>query len=162
MTNHPKFHPFGKRSRQIAVGTTNRAVIYTRVSTKEQADTNQSLDLQEKKCQEYAIARNYIVVQHFGGTYESAKTDGRKEFVRMLTFVQQKSNGISHIIVLSPDRFSRTGGDAISLTAELRRAGVAVETVTQQADTRTAAGRFMQDLGFVMSHFGVQIGPSWE
>lgn len=150
-------HQFGKRSKQAAVGATSRAVIYTRVSTKEQADTNQSLELQEKKCQEYAAHRGYTVVEQFGGTYESAKTDGRKEFTRMLTFVRQKANGISHIIVLSPDRFSRTGGDAIALTAQLRKAGVAVETVTQQADTSTAMGRFMQDFGFVMSHFDNQM-----
>ena len=153
MTNQPIFHPLGKRSRQVAVGATNLAVIYTRVSTKEQADTNQSLELQEKMCRQYAASRGYIVVQHFGGTYESAKTDGRKEFTRLLTFVGRKSNGISHIIVLSPDRFSRSGGDAISLTAKLRTAGVAVETVTQQADTSTTTGRFMQEFGFVVSNY---------
>jgi site-specific DNA recombinase len=53
------------------------AVIYTRVSTKEQADTNQSLETQKKYCLQYAL-KNYLnVLGFFGGTYESAKTEER-------------------------------------------------------------------------------------
>ncbi|MCC3158627.1 recombinase family protein [Hymenobacter sp. 15J16-1T3B] len=75
------------------------------------------------------------VLEHFGGTYESAKSDGRKKISRMLKCVQQKANHISCIIVLSPDRFSRTDGEAIALNEKLRSLGVAVEFVTQQTDT---------------------------
>jgi len=56
------------------------AVIYARVSTKEQADTNQSLETQKKYCLQYAIKHDLNVLGSFGGTYESAKTDERNEF----------------------------------------------------------------------------------
>ena len=51
------------------------AIIYTRVSTKEQAETNTSLETQKKLCEQYAKNNNYIVKAYFGGTYESAKSD---------------------------------------------------------------------------------------
>ena len=59
--------------------TNNRkkAIIYTRVSTKEQADNNTSLTTQKKYCEEYAVKNGFEVVEYFGGTYESAKTDER-------------------------------------------------------------------------------------
>ena len=45
---------------------------------------------------------------YFGGTYESAKTDDRKEFNRMLSFVKRSKN-ITYVIVYSYERFSRSG-----------------------------------------------------
>ena len=147
------FQTFGKRSSQPILGATTNAVIYTRVSTKEQAETNQSLAIQKQKCLEYAIARGYTVVGTFGGTYESAKDDTRKEFTRMLRFVQQKTHKVSFIIVLSTDRFSRSGGNAIHLTSELRKSGVILETVTQQTDTRTCSGQFTQNFSLIISQY---------
>jgi len=69
------FQTFGKHSSQTVLAATTNAVIYTRVSTKEQAETNQSLAIQKQKCLEHAVARGYTVVRTFGGTYESAKKD---------------------------------------------------------------------------------------
>ena len=66
----------------------NRIVFYTRVSTKVQAENNQSLSMQKKYCDAYALEHGLEVAAYFGGTYESAKTDERKEFNRMLAFVK--------------------------------------------------------------------------
>ena len=46
-----------------------KAVIYTRVSTKEQADTNTSLETQKKYCENYAKSLGLDVIGYFGGTY---------------------------------------------------------------------------------------------
>ncbi|UOQ76525.1 recombinase family protein [Hymenobacter sp. 5516J-16] len=144
---------FGKPSKQTVLSATNRVVIYTRVSTKEQADTNHSLALQKKQCLEHAQVNGYEVVEHFGGTYESAKDDGRKEFTRMLKFVQQKSNRISRIVVASFDRFSRSGGAAIALITKLRGEGVSVDAVTQQIDASTPEGQLFQAIQMLMNNF---------
>jgi site-specific DNA recombinase len=98
------------------------AIIYTRVSTKEQAETNTSLETQKKLCEQYAKNNNYIVKAYFGGTYESAKSDDRKEFKRMLKFAKQSST-VGYIIVYSYDRFSRTGSSASQITSELLEDG---------------------------------------
>jgi site-specific DNA recombinase len=96
-------------------GKVKQALVYTRVSSKEQADKNLSLDFQKRIINEYAQKNDFTVLDYFGGTYESAKTDGRKEFMRMLEFIKKNKGKISHILVYTLDRFSRTGGGAIKL-----------------------------------------------
>src|SRR4051812_15650605 len=76
-----------------------QAVIYTRVSSKEQQDTNLSLEFQKKTIIEYANRNGFGIVESFGGKYESAKTDGRIEFNRMLNFIKSKKGAISHVLV---------------------------------------------------------------
>jgi site-specific DNA recombinase len=100
--------PKGKASDNTKQSQRN-AVIYTRVSTKEQADTNQSLEIQKKYCLQYALKNDLNVLGFFGGTYESAKTDERNEFNLMIRFVKNQKEGVSAILVYSLDRFSRTG-----------------------------------------------------
>src|SRR5579872_4268183 len=102
------FVRFAKGSKAFKVKGSN-CVIYTRVSTKEQADNNFSLETQKKACEQYARKCGYQIMGYFGGTYESAKTDERKEFNNMLSFVRKSKEKISYIIVYSVDRFSRSG-----------------------------------------------------
>lgn len=47
------FKAFIKPSHQLTKPTTTNSVIYTRVSTKEQADNNMSLETQRKICEQY-------------------------------------------------------------------------------------------------------------
>ena len=128
------------------------AIIYTRVSTKEQAETNTSLETQKKLCEQYAKNNNYIVKAYFGGTYESAKSDDRKEFKRMLKFAKQSST-VGYIIVYSYDRFSRTGSSASQITSELLEDGIQVKAVSQDVNTLTASGKFQQNLFYTASIF---------
>ena len=92
----------------------------------------------------YADRRGLNVVGYFGGTYESAKTDDRKEFNRMLTFVKRSKN-ISYIIVYSYERFSRSGINGASIADDLlKKYGVITLAATQELDPRTPAGSFQQ------------------
>lgn len=147
---------FGKWSKSSSVrnyrGPEKAAVVYTRVSSKEQADNNLSLDFQRKAIEEYALRNGFATLEYFGGTYESAKTDGRKEFQRMLDFIKKNKGKVSHILVYTLDRFSRTGGGAIKLAEELReKYGVTVFAVTQPADTSNASGVLQQSIHFIFS-----------
>jgi len=135
---------------------TNNVVIYTRVSSREQAMKNMSLENQKEALERYALSEGLNVVQAFGGTYESAKTDGRKEFQRMLSFVKQarKSTPISKILVYSLDRFSRSGGEAIVLAKELRKKyGLRIYAYTQPIDTRDASGQFQESIQLIFSNY---------
>ncbi|TCI91536.1 recombinase family protein [Tenacibaculum sp. M341] len=126
----------------------NNAVIYTRVSSSDQED-NTSLASQKKHCDLYAQRRNLNVVGYFGGTYESAKTDDRKEFNRMLTFVKRSKN-ISYIIVYSYERFSRSGINGASIAEELlKKYGVITLAITQELDPTTPSGSFQQKIFFL-------------
>jgi site-specific DNA recombinase len=126
---------------------TNLAVMYTRVSGKGQFDKNESLETQRKSIEEYALRNNLIIVSAFGDTYESAKTDARKEFQRMLNFVKTSKGKISSILVYKMTRFSRTGGKAISIADELReKHGVHIKAVTEPIDTSNANGVLFHDM----------------
>jgi len=131
-----------------------RAVVYTRVSSKEQYDKNLSLDWQRKAIDEYVGRTHFEILDYFGGTYESAKTDGRKEFLRMLDFIKRQKGKVSHILVYLLDRFSRTGGGAIKLAQDLReKYGVTIIAVTQPIDTSNPGGVFQQDIQFLFSKY---------
>ncbi len=129
------------------------AVIYTRVSTKEQAETNQSLETQKKYCLQYALKHDLNILGFFGGTYESAKTDERNEFNRMIRFVKNQREGVSMILVYSLDRFSRTGDNAIFISSELKRQGISIISVTQPIDVSTHSGVLQQNIQFIFSKY---------
>jgi site-specific DNA recombinase len=127
-------------------------VIYTRVSSQEQAQNNGSLEVQNKYCNNYAATHSISIKEYFGGTYESAKTDGRKEFQRMLEYVKKHKN-ISYIIVFNYDRFSRSGAAASHLSEELSKQGITVKSVTQDIDTSTAIGRLQENFFHMLNNF---------
>ncbi len=158
MSNLESFQKWSKTSSVPFATNLKQAVVYTRVSSKEQADKNLSLDFQMKTVMEYARKQGIEILSFFGGTYESAKTDGRKEFQRMLEFIRKNKGRVSHILVYTLDRFSRTGGGAIKLAQELRdKHGVTVFAVTQPTDTTNVSGVFQQNIQFLFSEFDNQL-----
>ena len=149
------FSRFSKGSELIPV-TKTEAVIYTRVSTKEQADNNASLDTQMKHCKKYAEEKGLEIVEFFGGTYESAKDDERKEFQKMLSFVKRRKS-IGYVIVYSYDRFSRSGPSGAFISHELKQRGVKVVSVTQSIDHNDPSGNFMEGIYHLFSEFDNQL-----
>lgn len=131
----------------------DECVIYTRVSTKEQAEGNLSLETQKKACEQYASRQKYQILSHFGGTYESAASDERKEFKRLIEFCKRKRSRSVKIIVYSLDRFSRTGDNAIWLSRQLRELGIQIISVTQPIDTKNPAGVLQQNILFLFSQY---------
>ena len=146
------FNQFAKKGKAIKLRTDGKAVIYTRVSTKEQAENNASLETQLKYCNELAKKKGLEVAEYFGGTYESAKSDERKEFQKMLNYVKRRSN-IGYIIVYSYDRFSRTGANGAYISDQLKKQGIVTISATQEVDTSTSAGSFQQNLYYMFSQF---------
>jgi len=144
------------KSTKASAKRTNNCIIYTRVSTKEQ-EQGYSLDAQLKDCDEFARKNNYNVLGHFGGTYESAKTDERKEFNRMLQFVKRSKEKVTYIIVHMVDRFSRSGANAIYIKEQLKGEGVYIQSVRQPVDTSTSSGDFQQNIQMIFSHYDNQV-----
>lgn len=152
--NHTLLSQFAKGNNGETTRTgIQNCVIYTRVSSKEQMDTNQSLEWQKKYCTDYATKNQFVIKGYFGGTYESAKSDERKEFNRMLKFVKASKEKISFILVYSLDRFSRTGDSAIYIAGQLKKTGVNIIAVTQPIDTNSHAGVLQQNIQFIFSKY---------
>ena len=101
------------------MNTTNlnkkKAVLYCRVSTKEQVEDGNSLVVQEKACREYAEKNSYEIAEIFIEQGESAKTADRTELQKMLNYCSEKKNMVSVVIIYKIDRLSRNTYDYGSL-----------------------------------------------
>lgn len=152
-TNH-LFKIFGKGKKQSRIET-NECVVYTRVSSAKQMD-GLSLEVQIKAAKEYIEKHKLNVREFFGGTYESAAKDERKEFQRMIEYLKKTKNKISKILVYSLERFSRNE-NSIWLSSQLRKLGTEVVSITQPIDTTNPAGIMQQKMLFIFGEFDNQL-----
>ncbi len=122
--------------------TSNDVWLYTRVSSKNQFDTNSSIENQKLSALEFVNSNNYVITNEFGGTYESAKGDfTRKEFSKLIEAVKTSKKKPRAILIYKMNRFSRSGGSAIGLVNELiHDIGVHLIEVTTGKNTFTPRG----------------------
>jgi site-specific DNA recombinase len=90
------------------------AVIYTRVSSREQEQEGFSLDAQSKLLREYAERNALQIVLAFEDV-ETAKTTGRKQFGEMISFLQRNRRTCRTLLVEKTDRLYRNFKDAVTL-----------------------------------------------
>lgn len=105
------------------------AVIYCRVSSKEQVDGT-SLESQEIACREYAARHQLSVSRVFVERGESAKFADRTQLLEMLEFCRKGERHIEELLVWKVDRLARNVGDHFSIKAALQKLGVRVVSVT--------------------------------
>ena len=127
------------------------AALWTRVSTERQEENNCSLETQERICREYAAKHGITIKKQYGGTHESAKTEG--QLYRKMIAEVAADRDINIILVYSFDRFSRAGNEAIMTKAYLKSKGVYVISATQPIDTDSCAGEFMENILFLFNQF---------
>ena len=125
--------------------TTNRAVLYCRVSTKEQVDEGNSLSTQEKACKDFAYKNGYEITEVFMEQGESAKTTERTEWLRLMSYCADKKNNIGVVIAYKIDRISRNTDDYSQIRILLKRYGVEIKSTTEHFEN-TPAGRFMENI----------------
>lgn len=124
---------------------TKRAVIYCRVSTKEQVVEGNSLSSQERICREYADRNNFEIAEVFLEKGESAKTDDRTELLRLLSYCEHKRNRIDVVVFYKIDRWARYHLDYGNLKVRLKKNGIIVQSATEHLED-TPAGRFMENV----------------
>ena len=122
-----------------------KAVIYCRVSTKEQVEEGNSLATQERLCREYATKNGYEVASTFIEMGESAKTADRTELKKMFAFCSVKKNKISAVIAYKIDRISRNTDDYSQIRILLKRYGVEIKSTSEHFEDNPA-GRFMENI----------------
>lgn len=91
----------------------HKAVIYARVSSKEQEKGGYSIPAQIKFLFDYAEKKNLEIVKIFQEA-ETAKQAGRKQFNEMLAFLD-KNVGVQNILVEKTDRLQRNFKDYVAL-----------------------------------------------
>lgn len=119
------------------------AWFYPRVSSKNQFDTNDSIENQDMVSREYARKNGIHISKVFGGTYESASGDfTRKEFMRLINEIKRSRKRPKYILIYIMSRFSRTGGNAISLANMLvEDLGVHIIETSSGLSTETDLGK---------------------
>ncbi len=103
------------------------AVLYVRVSTKEQAERDgdpegYSIPAQLEACRRKANAIDATVVEEFVERGESARTVDRPEIQRLLRYV--RDNQVTHVIVHKIDRLARNRVDDVAIGVALKAAAV--------------------------------------
>jgi site-specific DNA recombinase len=127
------------------------AVIYCRVSTKEQVQ-NLSLATQQSRCVEFCTKNGWTVLKIFRDEGESAKTADRPAFRQMLAFCQAKTDAVHYVVVHDLSRFSRDMGDQVCVIAQLENVGVRLRSVMENVD-ETAAGKLMRNVYGAFNQF---------
>jgi DNA invertase Pin-like site-specific DNA recombinase len=122
--------------------TTTRAIGYVRVSTDKQADKGCSLDAQRAKLAAYASLYDVELVDVIVDAGASAKSLERPGLARALDVLRR--GGADALIVVKLDRLTRSVRDLGELIAgPFAQGRAALLSVSEQIDTRSAAGRLV-------------------
>jgi site-specific DNA recombinase len=92
---------------------TRTAVLYARVSSREQREEGYSIEAQVKLLRTFAVEKGFTIVQEFVDV-ESAKTTGRKLFDEMVTYFK-RNRSCRTLLVEKTDRLYRNFRDAVTL-----------------------------------------------
>ena len=127
------------------------AVIYVRVSTKEQTE-NLSLPTQLRACEEYCRREGYEVLERFTEQGESAKTTDRTELQRLLNYCRTHKGKVHFVVVYNITRFAREKYDHFALRALLKSLGISLRSATEPIDD-TATGKLMEGVLAAFAQF---------
>jgi len=132
--------------------------IYVRVSTKEQAENQTSLDTQKRECRNFARKNNVTVPEEnlFEERGESAKFIDRTELQRLLEFVKQNKDKVSVLYIWKIDRLARNLGDYYGIKVALAKYGVKIVSVTEPIDD-DPVGRFLEAILAAAAQFDNEI-----
>jgi DNA invertase Pin-like site-specific DNA recombinase len=122
--------------------TRTRTIAYLRVSTDKQADRGVSLDAQRAKVQAYAELYDLELVEVVVDAGASAKTLDRPGLGKALAML--RTGKAEALLVVKLDRLTRSVRDLGDLVAGPFAPGrAALLSVSEQIDTRSAAGRLV-------------------
>ena len=116
-------------------------IIYTRVSTDEQAEKGFSLGHQEESLRRYCELKGYNVLSHFQDDF-SAKTFDRPEWKNLEKFVKNNKN-VDLILFTKWDRFSRNANQAHLVIRQMSNKGIEVNSMEQPLDLSNPDNKVM-------------------
>ena len=128
-----------------------RAVIYCRVSTREQVE-NMSLPTQQKACRDYCERHGIDVDRVFVEEGESAKSADRHELQNLLQYCRTKKNHIDYLVVYSVNRFSRNNHYHHVVRHHLSQLGITLRSVTEPIDD-SSSGKLMEGVLAAFAQF---------
>src|SRR5690242_17458283 len=108
-------------------GMLKRAVLYLRVSTNSQAETDfdsegLSIKAQRHEGRQKAVGLSAVVAEEYVDIGESARSADRPQLQAMLERIEQRRD-IDYVIVHKLDRLARNRLDDVLITLRIRKAG---------------------------------------
>ena len=132
-----------------------RAVIYLRVSTKEQAEMGGeaegfSIPAQRDACRRKAESLGAVVAEEFVDRGESARTANRPELLRMLGYLREQS--VQYVIVHKVDRLARSRADDVVINLEIQKSGARLVSCSENID-ETPSGLLLHGIMSSIAEF---------
>ena len=124
------------------------AVLYARVSSKEQEKEGYSIPAQQKLLREYATHNDFRIIQEFTDV-ETAKEAGRANFGEMMAFLRG-SGECQVVLVEKTDRLYRNLKDWVSIDELALEIHFVKENVVLSSDSRSAE-KFMHGIKVLMA-----------
>lgn len=108
-------------------------IIYSRVSTDEQAQRGFSLDYQEESLKKFCEGMGYNVIKAYREDH-SAKSFNRPEWVKLRAYAKANRKEISKVLFAKWDRFSRNVEQALVAIREFDSMGIEMNATEQYLD----------------------------
>ena len=116
--------------------------LYARVSSDRQ-DVDLSIAAQLRALRDYAEKNDYLVAREYVDEAESGRIADRPQFQKMLNEAAKPEAPFKEILVWKFSRFTRKREHAVAFKSMLRRRGIRVVSITEQADD-TPTGKLLE------------------
>ena len=116
--------------------------LYARVSSDRQ-DVDLSIAAQLRALRDYAEKNGYLVAREYVDEAESGRIADRPQFTKMLDEASKPEAPFKEILVWKFSRFTRKREHAVAFKSMLRRRGIRVVSITEQADD-TPTGKLLE------------------
>ena len=131
----------------------NRAIGYIRVSTEEQAREGVSLENQKQKIVAYCDIYGLNLVEIIEDAGQSAKSINRDGMQRLMEIIGKRTAEINCIVTYKLDRLFRNAEEALRYSSHWDKKGIALCSVVEQLDTKSAMGKFFFTINASSSNF---------
>ncbi len=141
---------------EVLVSEPRRAVIYLRVSTTGQADTDYSAEgfsipAQREACLRAAERLEASVVDEYVDRGESARSAARPALQRLLKRLSQDQD-VDFVIVHKVDRLARSREDDVAIALAIRKSGAQLVSATENID-ETPSGKLLHGIMATIAEF---------
>jgi DNA invertase Pin-like site-specific DNA recombinase len=130
------------KRQKVLEKTDLKAILYTRVSTEDQAKEGFSLDSQIERLRSYCVARGWLVYKEYVDDGYSGRYTKRPAYQELMDEI----DCWDVLLVLKMDRIHRNSRHFMEMMDELRKREKEFVSMTESLDTSTAMGRFVVDI----------------
>lgn len=118
-------------------------IIYTRVSTDEQADKGFSLKHQKESLENYCNQKGYNILRHFEEDYSAKNFENRPEWKKLMTYIKANKKIVDSVLFTRWDRFSRNTEQAYSVIRQFKDWEIGINSTEQPLDLTQSSAKML-------------------